>query len=149
MSMKLASKAMLAVLLAASLGGHDALAADDGSSDPLPELQGKWYATREKVTIEVKGNAIVVVENTSAKEWPNQQQLEPGLVLAELGPVQRQGSRIVWSGECWTNLKHDSCPEAATAFYEKRGAAPHWNLYVHAMSFVRKAQLAQWESSRE
>lgn len=139
-----AAAALLLALCAALPTNACAQEADD----PIQELQGKWYATREKVTIEVKGNQIVVVENTSAKEWPNQQQLTPGLVLAELGPVQHQGSRVVWSGECWTNLKHDTCPEAASAFYEKRGK-PHWNLYIHAMAFVRKAQLAEWESSRE
>lgn len=147
--MKLASRTVLAALLVASLGGNGVRAADEGSGDPLPELQGKWYATREKVTLEVKGNEIVVVENTSAKSWPNQQQLQPGLVLARLGPAQQQGPRVVWSGECWTNLKHDACPEAASAYYEKRGKAPHWNLYIHAMAFVRKAQIAEWESSRE
>jgi len=150
MQLNLASKAALAVLLVASLAGNDVRAADDGSSDPLPELQGKWYATREKVTLEVKGNEIVVVENTSTKSWPNQQQYQPGLVLARLGPVEHQpGSRVVWSGECWTNLKLDTCSEAASAYYEKRGKPPYWNLYVNAMAFVRKAQLAEWESSRE
>lgn len=130
-------------------GTTDAGAAGAESGDPLKDLQGLWYATREKVTLEVKGNQIVVVENSSAKSWPNEQQFKPGLVLARLGPVQHQGSRVVWSGECWTNLKHDTCSEAASAFYEKRGKQPHWNLYIHAMAFVRKAQLAEWESSRE
>ncbi|AXK72188.1 hypothetical protein DWG18_07760 [Lysobacter sp. TY2-98] len=147
MATKFISMLALGVLLAALSVAGDLRAADEGNT--LQELQGKWYATREKVTIEVKNNVITVVENSSSKPWPTQQHYVPGLVLARLDAVQHQGSRVVWSGECWTDLRHDSCSEAASAFYEKRGKPAYWNLYIGAMSFVRKAQLAEWESSRE
>jgi hypothetical protein len=137
------------------LSCHAADKPDPNPADPIAVLQGKWYATREKVTVEVKGNEIVVLENTSKKSWPNHAKLKPGLVIGRLGPHKFEYGKVMFSGECWTmgggrpDFNLQPCTETASAYLETRGKKPYWTLYTTSLSLVRENQLKEWLSSRE
>ncbi len=152
-------KLLVAAALAAGINalGYAADKPNPNPEDPLAVLQGKWYAAREKVSLELKGNEIVGVENTSEAHMPNQAKLKPGLVVARLGPHKFDPNRkmVIFSGECWTmgggrpgyNLQ--PCTETASAYLETRGPKPRWSLNLMSLLLVRQEDLKDWLSSRQ
>lgn len=127
---------------------EEARAANSASKiDPLQAIQGTWYATKYNVSIEIKGNKIYVLENSSKKPWANKLSLSPGLLIGRLDTyTERAKNTYFFDGQCWTlgngqpGFHLADCKEALNVYYEERGKVPHWKFTNIAMDFLRKEQ---------